>query len=133
MAGVKYSKQREMIMEYLKSTTAHPTAETVYMNVRSANPKLSLGTVYRNLKLLSEAGEIQRLSCGDGIDRFDATVAPHCHFLCDRCGSVQDVDMPPLDELEIKAAEKLDGEIHGHQVYFYGLCEKCLKEAKNLG
>ena len=120
MAGVKYSKQREMIMEYLKSTTAHPTAETVYMNVRSANPKLSLGTVYRNLKLLSEAGEIQRLSCGDG-------------FLCDKCGSVQDVDMPPLDELEKKAAEKLDGEIHGHQVYFYGLCEKCLKEAKNLG
>ena len=45
----------------------------------------------------------------------------------------QDVDMPPLDELEKKAAEKLDGEIHGHQVYFYGLCEKCLKEAKNLG
>ena len=111
MAGVKYSKQREMIMEYLKSTTAHPTAETVYMNVQSANPKLSLGTVYRNLKLLSEAGEIQRLSCGDGIDRFDATVAPHCHFLCDKCGSVQDVDMPPLDELEKKAAEKLDGEI----------------------
>ena len=99
---MKYSKQREMIMEYLKSTTAHPTAETVYMNVRSTNPKLSLGTVYRNLKLLSEAGEIQRLSCGDGIDRFDATVAPHCHFLCDRCGSVQDVDMPPLDELEKK-------------------------------
>lgn len=73
------------------------------MNVQeAANPKLSLGTVYRNLKLLSEAGEIQRLSCGDGIDRFDATVAPHCHFLCDKCGSVQDVDMPPLDELEKK-------------------------------
>ena len=77
MAGVKYSKQREMIMEYLKSTTAHPTAETVYMNVRSTNPKLSLGTVYRNLKLLSEAGEIQRLSCGDGIDSTGKPV--RCH------------------------------------------------------
>lgn len=70
MAGVKYSKQREMIMEYLKSTTAHPTAETVYMNVRSANPNLVWELFIEIFKLLSEAGEIQRLSCGDGIDRF---------------------------------------------------------------
>ena len=132
MAGVKHSKQREMIVEYLKSTKDHPTAETVYMNVRSANPKLSLGTVYRNLKLLSEAGEIQRLSCGDGIDRFDATVEPHCHFLCKKCAGVQDVEMMPLDELEAKAAEKLDGKIQYHKVYFYGICKKCIKEAESL-
>ena len=68
MAGIKYSRQREAILAYLHSTKEHPTAEKVYMELRAQFPKLSLGTVYRNLNLLAESGEILRLSCGDSTD-----------------------------------------------------------------
>ena len=71
MAGVKYSRQRQAIIDYLCSTKEHPTAETVYTNVRIQYPNVSLGTVYRNLNLLADEGEILRLTCGDGSDRFD--------------------------------------------------------------
>ena len=126
MAGIKYSKQREAILTYLQSTKSHPTAETVYMTIREEFPKISLGTVYRNLNLLAECGEILRLDCGDGIDHFDATVAPHHHFICRACGQVLDLDMPSIDEINDTAAEKFDGQIEGHQIYFYGKCKKCL-------
>lgn len=126
MAGIKYSKQREAILTYLRSTKDHPTAETVYTKLRVTNPKLSLGTVYRNLNLLAESGEILRLNCGDGTDHFDATVEPHYHFICKECGRVLDLDMPSIEFINDQAAENFAGEIQGHQVYFYGLCKKCM-------
>ncbi len=126
MAGIKYSKQREAILTYLQSTKSHPTAETVYMTIREEFPKISLGTVYRNLNLLAECGEILRLDCGDGNDHFDATTTPHHHFICKECGSVLDLDMPSIDAINNTAATNFDGEIEGHCIYFYGKCKKCL-------
>ncbi len=126
MAGIKYSKQREAILAYLHSTTEHPTAETIYTNLKQENAKLSLGTVYRNLNLLAASGEIQKLCCGDGTDHFDATVAPHYHFVCEECGKVMDLDMPQIAFADEKAMDKWIGEIHNHQVFFYGLCKKCM-------
>lgn len=66
MAVLKYSRQREVIKEYLMSTKEHPTADTVYMHIREQSPNISLGTVYRNLNLLTELGEIKKITCGDG-------------------------------------------------------------------
>lgn len=126
MAGIKYSKQREAILAYLRSTKEHPTAETVYTRLRTEYPRLSLGTVYRNLNLLAECGEILRLNCGDGTDHFDAMIKPHCHFICRRCGRVQDLEIPSLDLIDEKAGENFEGKVEGHQVYFYGMCKKCL-------
>lgn len=126
MAGMKYSKQREAILTYLQSTKLHPTAETVYVTIREEFPKISLGTVYRNLNLLADCGEILRLNCGDGIDHFDATVEPHHHFVCRECGQVLDLDMPSIEEINDKASKNFDGEIQGHSIYFYGKCAKCL-------
>lgn len=126
LAGIKYSKQREAILTYLHSTKEHPTAEVVYTKLRETNPKLSLGTVYRNLNLLADSGEILRLNCGDGTDHFDATTEPHYHFRCEKCGKVLDLDMPSIDHIDEVAAERFDGEVHGHEVYFYGICKKCL-------
>ena len=88
---IKYSAQREQIKDYLKSTVAHPTAEVVYENVRKVNPKISLGTVYRNLSLLTQMGEIQKISCGDGIERFDYNSSPHSHFFCKECHALIDL------------------------------------------
>lgn len=127
LAGIKYSKQREAILTYLKSTKEHPTAEMVYSELRMEYPRLSLGTVYRNLNLLAECGEILRLNCGDGIDHFDAVVRPHNHFICKKCGRVMDLDMPSLEFIDEKAAENFGGNIQGHQIYFYGWCKDCME------
>ena len=82
MAARKHSRQRELIKEFLAGRKDHPTADIVYMNVRRQNPNISLGTVYRNLTLLVEDGEINRLRVGDGVDHFDADTSPHYHFVC---------------------------------------------------
>ena len=105
----------------------HPTAETVYLNVKKEFPNISLGTVYRNLSLLSEIGEIQKLSTGIGPDRFDGNPAPHYHFICNHCGSVLDLDVTGLDHINVLASQNFDGEIEGHLIYFYGKCPDCKK------
>ena len=71
MKPLKYSRQRESIKEFLQGRTDHPTADTVYTNIREIYPNISLGTVYRNLALLASLGEIQKITCEDGADRFD--------------------------------------------------------------
>ena len=126
MAGLKYSRQREAVLHYLRSTKSHPTAENVFTEIRKEFPKISLGTVYRNLNLLVEHGEIIRLNCGDGVEHFDATIAPHNHFICRRCGAVIDLEMNSIDRINQEANKHFSGEVEGHEIYFYGSCEKCL-------
>lgn len=122
---LKYSRQRESIKNFLATRYDHPTAETVYTNIREEFPNISLGTVYRNLALLSEIGEIQKLATGIGPDRFDGNPAPHYHFTCNRCGQVLDLDVSELDHINILAGQNFDGEIEGHITYFYGKCPDC--------
>ena len=125
--ALKRSKQRDMIMSFLMSRKDHPTADTVYMNVRKENPNISLGTVYRNLTLLSDLGEIQRLRVGDGVDHFDADTSPHYHFVCSECGSVIDLEMDSINHIQEIAGAGFDGKIAGHVTYFYGSCGSCMK------
>lgn len=126
--ALKYSRQREVIKEFLKTRKDHPTADTVYMNVREQYPNISLGTVYRNLTLLADIGEIQRLRVGDGVDHFDADVSPHYHFVCTECGSVIDLEMDSIDNIIDIAGMNFDGKITGHVTYFYGYCGNCQKK-----
>ncbi len=126
--ALKHSKQRDLIKEFLMTRYDHPTADTVYMNVRKQNPNISLGTVYRNLTLLSDIGEINRLRLGDGVDRFDADTSPHYHFVCTDCGSVTDLHVDNLGEIVSLAGTGFDGEIAGHVTYFYGTCGHCKKQ-----
>lgn len=125
---IKYSRQRECIQQFLCSRYDHPTAETVYLNVKKEFPNISLGTVYRNLSLLAELGKIQKISTGIGPDRFDGNPAPHYHFFCSQCGSVIDLEMEGIDHINIIANSQFDGEIDGHITYFYGKCSDCLKK-----
>ena len=126
MKTVKYSRQREAIKKYLMSSTDHPTAEMVYEAIREVCPNISLGTVYRNLTFLVEHGEIIRLSCGEGSDRFDGNTSKHYHFICKQCGCVKDLTMLPIDHINAIAGEHFDGTIEGHSAYFYGTCAQCL-------
>ena len=92
MKALKFSRQRESIRECLKNRTDHPTADAVYVTISKDYPKISLGTVYRNLNLLADMGEIQRFSSGDGSEHFDYNTDPHYHFVCRTCGAI--IDMP---------------------------------------
>ena len=123
---IKHSRQREAILADLRSRRDHPTADMVYESVRIIYPNISLGTIYRNLSLLVEIGEIQKITT-DGADRFDARVTPHNHFICRRCGRVMDM-MVPVDSPVIEANKLWDGgEIHECRMEFYGICKDCKK------
>ena len=125
--NLKHSKQRDSIKKFLESRKDHPTADTVYVNVRKSFPNISLGTVYRNLTLLADIGEIARIRVGDGVDHFDAITIPHYHFLCRECGTVTDLDTEDEDMLSEIKTRNFGGHIEGHSTYFYGKCESCLK------
>lgn len=128
---IKYSRQRECIREFLAHRHDHPTAETIYMNVKKDFPNISLGTVYRNLSLLAEIGEIKKISTGIGPDRFDGITAPHYHVFCTECGSVSDLKMDSIDHIDIIAGSGFEGRIEGHITYFFGVCQNCL-DTKNI-
>ena len=127
MAARKYSRQRESIKDFLATRKDHPTADMVYQNVRRQNPNISLGTVYRNLTLLAESGEINRLNMGDGVDHFDYDISPHYHFICSECGCVTDLELPFTQELTEAAREEFAGEIVGQITYFCGRCGDCIR------
>ena len=122
---MNYSRQREEIVHFLKARKDHPTAEVVYENVRMVYPKISLGTVYRNLTLLSDTGEILRLRLGDGVDHFDADTSEHYHVLCNGCGIVEDLDMKGKKLSIDTSILPYDGTITGHIIYFKGICKNC--------
>ncbi|MCM1190592.1 MAG: transcriptional repressor [bacterium] len=130
MATLKYSRQREMIKEFLMTRKDHPTADTVYRNLRQNNPSISLGTVYRNLTLLADLGEINRLRLGDGVDHFDGDTSPHYHFVCTECGGISDLKADGIDDIINLADDGFDGHIEGHITYFYGICRRCMESQK---
>lgn len=122
------SRQREAIMKYLISRHDHPTAEQIYSAIREDFPNISLGTVYRNLTLLLELGKIQKISCGDASVHFDGNITPHNHFVCTECNCISDLQMENLDFINVLAGNHFNGSIAGHNIYFYGKCQKCMKD-----
>ena len=129
MATLKYSRQRESIKEFLRTRTDHPTADVVYENMKLIYPNISLGTVYRNLSLLADLGEIKKLSSFAGADHFDGRTERHCHFMCTCCGKVMDVFSEHIDRsLEDIAADFKDGQISDYKARFFGICNDCLKK-----
>ena len=129
MAALKYSRQRESIKTYLSNTKEHPTADTVYLNMKKEYPNISLGTVYRNLNLLADIGEAIKISTPDGGDRFDGEVNPHNHFYCTRCGKMIDLTMEDIDHVDEMASKNFDGIIESHSILFYGTCGDCIKRS----
>jgi Fur family transcriptional regulator, ferric uptake regulator len=119
------TRQREVILEELQKLKSHPTASGLYEIVRRRMPKVSLGTVYRNLELLNQMGIIQKLEFCGGEARYDGTVSNHDHLRCVCCGRVDDAPGPP-PALKTDEQEDLGGyKIIGHRLEFFGLCPKC--------
>lgn len=130
MKTLKYSRQRESIKACLMERCDHPTADALYTRIREQFPNISLGTVYRNLSLLVDLGEIQKLSCGDGIDHFDYDTSPHYHYVCKSCGKIVDLPMQTANALETEAKKHINGTVDEHTIYFYGTCEDCSRSIK---
>lgn len=127
------TRQRTVILEELRSLTCHPTADQLYQRVRDRLPHISLGTIYRNLELLSEQGQIQRLEVTGGQMHFDGNPEPHCHIRCHDCGAVGDVDwsleLPAVGQLQ----ELTDWEVTGRTLELTGYCPACRAAAPDAG
>ncbi|MEW6532249.1 MAG: transcriptional repressor [Thermodesulfobacteriota bacterium] len=122
---LRMTKQRRLILEELLKTKSHPSADEVYRMVRERLPNISLGTVYRNLELLSESGLILKLELSGVAKRFDGTVEDHYHVRCVQCGQVRDVEVSPLPEIEAAVQDASGYEIFAHRLEFRGLCPLC--------
>ncbi|MDL2249151.1 Fe2+ or Zn2+ uptake regulation protein [Lachnospiraceae bacterium PF1-21] len=130
MPTLKFSRQREAIKGYLAGTKEHPTADTVYAELKKDYPNISLGTVYRNLNLLVDMGEIIKIPTSDGGIRFDYDVSDHCHLICEKCGRVEDISLDEsiISSINDQAQSTYDGLVKDHEIQFFGLCKHCLEE-----
>ena len=122
---MRYSRQRELITDIIKGRYDHPTADMIYSSARELEPNISLGTVYRNLKLLTDEKEIITLETEDKKLHYDGDTSRHSHFICSRCGHIIDLFKPTkapseLDELGLK--------VTGEKCIYYGLCNDCCND-----
>jgi len=122
------SKQREKILNIIKRTKIHPSAEWVYREVKKDIPNISLGTVYRNLKLLQSMGEVLEISCDGGEGRFDGNTETHYHITCQKCGKIRDLEGFILRDIEKRVSDSTGYEILNHCVGFQGICPDCRGE-----
>ena len=127
MASQKFrqSRQRERILQLLRETDTHPSADWLYARMKDEFPKLSLGTVYRNISILIGQGLVQKIHFGSTFDRFEANPIPHYHLICEKCGRIEDFTLPIYDEINQKADNQTDFKINRHRIEFYGLCSEC--------
>lgn len=126
----RMTSQRRLIMDFLQRTKSHPSAKEIYGEIREILPNISFGTVYRNLNLLESEGAIQELKFTDN-GRFDDNPEPHYHFQCRMCGKVDDMDLPPFEDVLKNAQAVTDSVIESHQIQFGGICYQCKQGGKN--
>ncbi|MGN0451437.1 MAG: Fur family transcriptional regulator [Acutalibacteraceae bacterium] len=123
--------QRALVLETVNKLQNHATADEIYEAIISEHPNISRATVYRNLKLLSEMGEIRRLEIPGGPDRFDHRVHKHCHVKCEKCGRLFDVDMDYISGLENNIRDSRGFDFTGYDIIFRGICPECKEKPKD--
>ena len=120
-----YSRQRDLILAALKSALYHPTADALYAYLKPSNPLLSLATVYRNLRLMADSGEIMRLGIPGGADRFDPVNDGHYHMVCSSCAGITDIDRSSIPDIRKAAGDSCGCCVTGVSILFYGVCREC--------
>lgn len=127
----KHFRKRDAILDYLMKSKAHPSAETIYTDLKPQIPDLAMGTVYRNLTLFKEKGMVSSVATVSGVERFDANTNPHVHFICSNCDAVIDLDdMEVPEALSQLAAKCCGGSVDGCQLSFTGLCQECINNER---
>ncbi len=122
---MKYSKQRELILTTVRKNLIHPTADQVYSIIRKTMPNISLGTVYRNLNLLAENGDIIKISLPNQSDRFDGTLEPHYHMICNKCNKVFDIKLDNLKGLSDDIFKNYQFSVENFDLIINGTCCEC--------
>ena len=126
--GVRFTPQRQAILEFLLGTQSHPTADEIYHHVKAKFPGVSLGTIYNTLNMLKTHGHLLELSYGDMSSRFDGNPLNHYHIVCLKCGKVVDYHRPLL-EIDEEAQESSGFQLLGHRLEFHGICPECSKDS----
>jgi len=125
--GMRLTYQRKVILDILRGTKSHPSAEMVYASAKRRIPNVSLGTVYRNLNVLKGCGMIQELDFGSSVSRYDANTSHHYHVRCIRCDKVEDVDLSTVAGLDRQVEDCMGYRAVTHRVEFQGVCPECWK------
>ena len=124
--NTKRFKKRDAILEYLRSTKTHPSAEMIYTDLKPQIPDLAMGTVYRNLTLFKEQGLVSSVATVSGVERFDGNTDPHVHFICQNCNAVIDLmEMEVPQSLSQAAETACGGQVSECQLSFTGRCRSC--------
>ncbi|WP_179396291.1 Fur family transcriptional regulator [Lacticaseibacillus absianus] len=123
--GIHITPQRDAIIQFMIASTAHPTAEMIYAALAPQFPRMSVATVYNNLKLLLDLGLIEEMNVGDVATHYDFALIPHYHAVCTNCGKIVDFVYPGLVDVEQVAAGKTGFAVSGHHLEVYGLCPEC--------
>ena len=121
----RMTKQRQVILDTLKQVKTHPTADELFAMVRAELPKVSLGTVYRNLDVLVRTHKIRKLESPSSQSRYDADLSDHYHVRCQGCGSVGDVDAEALPALNLPKNNEQHFTITEYRIDFIGWCPTC--------
>jgi len=129
---LRMTRQRQVILEELRKTRSHPSADELYEMVRQRLPHISLGTVYRNLDLLARDGLIRKLELGGTQKRFDGDTSGHYHKRCLKCGRIEDAQVETIAAIEDAVKEVTDYEIIEHRLEFIGLCPQCAGKRRKL-
>jgi Fur family peroxide stress response transcriptional regulator len=124
-SAYRRSDQREAILSAIRSLGGHSTADQIYEAVKAIQPRVSLGTVYRNLRVLCDQGEIREVKSDANYSRFEIAGPRHYHLICRQCGSIEDCRMPIEQSLDEKVRSFTSFKVEQHRLEFVGLCERC--------
>jgi Fur family transcriptional regulator, peroxide stress response regulator len=126
--GLRVTPQRKLIIEFLSRTRSHPTAESIFEEIKDCSPALSLNTVYKTLEIFEQRGMVRKFNIGFNIYHYDANMNPHSHIVCTNCKRVDDINgnLSNLGERFIKEVESnSDYEVFYSDLFFYGHCKDC--------
>jgi len=126
MSNQRNTLQRKIVLDTLRKLGNHPTIEELYAEIQKNYPAISKTTIYRNLRVLAQNGQVRQVSLPDGLERYEGQLNPHYHFQCTACNGIFDVEIPGIADIENYVAHRYGYDVDGHDVVFHGICDKCI-------
>lgn len=124
-SNIRITPQRYAVLEYLIEADSHPTADEIYQALVERFPNVSVATIYNNLRLFTKIGFVKEMTYGDDSSRFDFSTTPHYHAICEKCGKIEDIYYPGLEEIEETAHHLTGYKVTNHRMEVYGICPDC--------
>ena len=126
----RMTHQRRVILEELKKSKDHPSADEIYVMVRNVLPHISLGTVYRNLEILHTMEQLKKIDLEGNQMRFDGDLTEHYHVSCTVCNRIDDISADVVKKFEVTTEEIDNYHIVGHKLHFFGVCKDCTSDSE---